>query len=163
MKKRLISLVPASLMAVLLVLAGCTSSPSPTATAYTINVTNIAPLGEFLVDGDGLTLYWTTADSPGVSNVPDNLLSVWPVFYVSDIVVPSTLNAGDFSNIMRSDGTPQTAYKGYPLYYYANDTDPGQTGGQGLGGRWSVVNPDATGPQPVPTPATTTPTQASGY
>ncbi len=164
---RLAVVIPALLLTLVLMALSCTSAPTSTSTStttpqYTINVSTSPTLGQYLVDSKGMALYWTTADARGVSNVPDNLLSVWPVFYVSNIVVPSSLNASDFGSITRTNGSPQTTFKGWPLYYYASDTAPGQTGGQGVGGRWSVVNPGASGPQPVPTSTTsTTPTTTS--
>ena len=139
-------------------LAACSTTPSTTPTpTYTVNVATSPTLGQYLTDGSGRALYWTTADSPGTSNVSGATLNVWPVFYVSSISVPSSLNASNFSSIMRTDGSRQTTYKNWPLYYYVNDTAAGDTKGQGIAGRWSVVNPAATGPVPITTP-TPTPT-----
>jgi predicted lipoprotein with Yx(FWY)xxD motif/plastocyanin len=137
-----------------------TSSTTTTTTTpqYTINVSTSPTLGQYLVDAAGMTLYWTTADAPGVSNVSGNTLTIWPVFYTATITVPPSLNAGDFGSITRADGKMQTTYKDWPLYYYYEDTAAGQTGGQGIAGRWSVVAPSATGPQPVETSTTTTST-----
>jgi predicted lipoprotein with Yx(FWY)xxD motif len=70
------------------------------------------------------------------------------VFYASTITVPSDLNASDFSQFQRGDGSMQTAYRGEPLYYYAGDSKPGDTTGQGLfqfNGYWYVVPPNAAG------------------
>ena len=130
----------------------------PTTTQYTINVAINNLMGQILVAGNGMTLYWTTADSPGVNNVTGAAASIWPIFYTSTIVVPSSLNASDFGTITNSDGSKQTTYKQWPLYFYINDTAPGDTNGQGVAGKWSVVNPGASGPQPIATTTTTTPT-----
>jgi predicted lipoprotein with Yx(FWY)xxD motif len=35
----------------------------------------------------------------------------------------------------------QVAYDGAPLYYFAKDTQPGDTNGQGLGDTWFVAKP----------------------
>ena len=57
---------------------------------------------------------------------------------------------GELATIERTDGTQQVTYNDIPLYYYAKDDDPGDTYGQGLGGRWFIVPPGAThGPYPV--------------
>jgi predicted lipoprotein with Yx(FWY)xxD motif len=41
--------------------------------------------------------------------------------------------------ITRSDGTFQVTLDGKPLYYYAKDTKPGDTTGEGLNSVWYVV------------------------
>ena len=129
-------------------------SPSPTTsvtTSYTISVATKDSVGGFLVDGKGVTLYWTTRDAVGQSDITGAVLANWPAFYASSIVVPSSLSAADFSSIMRSDGSNQTTYKGWPLYYFIGDKAPGDTLGQGIGGVWSVVDPAASAPVLVPT------------
>jgi predicted lipoprotein with Yx(FWY)xxD motif len=48
------------------------------------------------------------------------------------------------STIQRSDGSTEVTYGGHPLYYYAGDSNPGDTNGQGLnqfGAGWYVVTP----------------------
>ena len=176
MKKNLLMTILIILVLGILMLAAACSSTTPTTTtppattttstppttttsAITVNIMHSATLGDYLVDSNGMTLYWTTADAPGVSNVSGTNISIWPVFYTATISVPPSLNASDFGSITRSDGTMQTTYKDWPLYYFHNDTAAGQTNGQGVIGRWSVVNPAASGPQAVPTtttPSTTT-------
>jgi predicted lipoprotein with Yx(FWY)xxD motif len=60
--------------------------------------------------------------------------------------VGDTLEAGDgvggaLTTFERPDGTLQVAYDGAPLYYFGNDTGPGDTNGQGLGDVWFVAEP----------------------
>jgi predicted lipoprotein with Yx(FWY)xxD motif len=50
---------------------------------------------------------------------------------------------GDLGVITRTDGTKQVTYGGHPLYYFAGDTAPGQTKGQGVGGTWFLIGPVA--------------------
>jgi hypothetical protein len=55
--------------------------------------------------------------------------------------------SADLGTITRSDGKKQVTYKGHPLYYYAADSSPGQTSGQGLnqfGAKWWLVAPSGT-------------------
>ncbi len=130
-----------------------TATPQPTtpiSTAYTIAVGSKDGIGNYLVDGNGMTLYWTTRDSVGQSNISGTTLANWPVFYATNIVIPSALNGSDFGTITRPEGGNQTTYKGYPLYYFIQDKNPMDTLGQGLAGVWSVVDPAATAPAPVP-------------
>jgi len=132
--------------------------------ALTISTNIKSGIGNYLVDGNGRTLYWTALDSAGQSNVAGAILANWPIFYSSNIVVPSSLNASDFGSITRADGTKQTTYKGRPLYYYINDLVAGDTFGQGINGIWFAVDPSLSGPttttnSPIsPTPATATTT-----
>ena len=51
--------------------------------------------------------------------------------------VDSTL----LGTITRDDGTTQVTYNGWPLYYFAGDTAPGDTTGQGMEGVWFLVSP----------------------
>ena len=124
-----------------------TISPADVAGAYTINVAFKQGLGLYLTDGAGMTLYWTTLDAQDQSNVSSDLLATWPIFYAPIIAAPSSLIGSAFSTLIeRADGFYQTMYEDWPLYYYAGDTKPGDTNGQGLDGQWFVVNPNALGP-----------------
>mgnify|MGYP006194362377 CR=1 FL=1 len=50
--------------------------------------------------------------------------------------------AGDYSLIVREDGQQQWAYKGRPLYRWANDKKPGDRSGDGFrGGVWHLAKP----------------------
>ncbi len=97
----------------------------------------------------------TMRDSVGVSNVSGATLQTWPIFFTQTITVPSALKASDFGTITRSDGAKQTTFKGFPLYFNANDKSPGDTQGQGLGGVWFAVTPDNFPPTPSPSPSAT--------
>jgi predicted lipoprotein with Yx(FWY)xxD motif len=101
-------------------------------------------LHDFLIDSKGITLYYFAKDREGVSNwrAPAGSPDQWPAFYTSDInSIATALDASDFGTITRPDGTLQTTYRGFPLYYYAGDKAPLDTNGQGLGQAWFVVNP----------------------
>src|SRR5262249_8059418 len=64
---------------------------------------------------------------------------------------------------LRNDGNHQVTYDGKPLYHFAQDANPGDTKGQGIGNVWFVVNPSAVSapaapaqpaaPAPAPAPA----------
>ena len=123
---------------------GC-SSVGP---IYTIDEQPIPTIGIYLTDGAGMTLYYTTVDTAGKSNIDDSELDDWPIFYASKIVVPPKLQRSDFGVIKRSDGKLQTTYKGWPLYYYEKDDEPSDTVGQGVGGVWFLAGPNI--PQAMP-------------
>jgi predicted lipoprotein with Yx(FWY)xxD motif len=96
-------------------------------------------VGDYLVDAKGMTLYYFTKDSIGQSNATSAVLASWPVFNAPTIGAPSNLNAADFASITRDDGSKQTTYKGWPLYYYAKDKAAGDTLGEAVGGVWFVI------------------------
>ena len=101
-----------------------------------------AALGNYLVDGNGKTLYWYTPDTVGMSACTGGCIKNWPAFAPSGFVVPSALNPADFATIKRSDGAAQATYKGYPLYYWVKDTTRGDVTGQNVGKVWYVIDPE---------------------
>ncbi|MCI1186930.1 hypothetical protein MON38_05820 [Hymenobacter sp. DH14] len=106
-------------------------------------------LGSYLTDANGNTLYFFARDIDGANACTSaTCMPLWPVYYEANIKVPKALNAADFATKTTADGRQQTTYKGWPLYYYAPATGgvytretPGQTGGNGIGGIWHVLNP----------------------
>jgi predicted lipoprotein with Yx(FWY)xxD motif len=116
------------------------ASPSAAAGGVTVNLAD-TPLGKVLADGTGRILYVFTADAAGKSNCSDDCATSWPPL-TSDAVptVGEGLDAEDFTVIARDDGTKQVAFYGLPVYYFAKDTAAGQTNGQGVGGKWFVVD-----------------------
>lgn len=132
-----------------------TPAPAPApAPSYTIKTMSKTGIGDYLVDGKGMTLYYFTKDQVGKSSANASVIANWPIFYVTSITVPSNLNASDFGAITRDDGKMQTTYKGWPLYYFVKDMASGDTLGQGVNNVWFVVNPANF---PPPPPATTPP------
>jgi predicted lipoprotein with Yx(FWY)xxD motif len=101
------------------------------------------PLGTYLTGPDGLTLYAFKPDSANSSTCVGGCAEAWPPFTVGlDVeLVPGDGVEGAVTTFARADGTLQVAYDGAPLYYFANDTTPGDTNGQGLGGNWFVAEP----------------------
>ena len=116
------------------------ASPSAAAGGVTVNLAD-TPLGKVLADGTGKTLYAFTADAAGKSNCNGDCLKNWPAL-TSDAAptLGTGLDAEDFTTIARDDGTKQVAFYGLPLYYFAGDTGPNLTNGQGVGGKWFVVD-----------------------
>jgi predicted lipoprotein with Yx(FWY)xxD motif len=111
--------------------------------AARIDFATSATLGTYLVDEKGNTLYYFTKDTPNVSNCKDTCVTNWPIYYSESLQIPAELDAANFGTIDRADGKKQTTYKGMPLYYWAKDTKPGDTTGQGVGNVWYVINHDS--------------------
>ncbi len=105
--------------------------------------------GNYLVDGTGRTLYLFALDlpagggNPAVSNCggspsdPTSCIYLWPVFNAATTNVQG-INASDVGQFTRADGTTQTTYKGFPLYYFRPDANPGDIGGEAIPD-WFVV------------------------
>lgn len=108
----------------------------------TVMLSSDAALGSILVDGNGNSLYFFSKDTKQASECVDGCLDAWPVFYDANIEVSSGLDANDFGVITRADGSKQTTYKDWPLYYFANDSSAGDTNGDGVGGVWFIAKPD---------------------
>lgn len=100
-------------------------------------------LGQYLADPKGMPLYHFKPDSPDNSQCMGDCLGNWPIFYDESITPPPGLEAKDFGSFTRPDGKKQSTFRGYPLYYFAGDTEPGDTKGEGLGGVWAVIHPDS--------------------
>jgi len=117
-----------------------TQTTGSTQPSDTIKLSSSGSMGNFLVDANGMTLYYFTKDNIDKSNCAVGpCLSAWPAFSTSEIVVTSPLSSSDFSLITRDDGTTQTTYKGWPLYHFANDKQPGDVLGEGVVSEWYVM------------------------
>ena len=98
---------------------------------------------EMLVGGTnssqpGLTLYVFDSDlGTSGSACNDGCATTWPPVIVDDAEVG---NIPGLSLITRDDGSSQAAFKGRPLYFYANDTAAGDTNGQAVNNAWWKVD-----------------------
>jgi len=109
---------------------------------HAVNVTEKEGVGKYLTDADGKTLYWFKKDSMGMSSCSGPCAEKWPVYYRETVAPAEEFSDADFSTITREDGSMQTTFRGYPLYYWSGDAAAGETNGQGLMGNWFVVDPD---------------------
>lgn len=98
-------------------------------------------LGEIVVDGEGMTLYMFTNDSPGTSVCEGDCLVAWPPLE-GEPTAGEGVDEALLGSIERSDGTVQATYNDWPLYYWQNDTAPGDTTGQDVNGVWYVLGAD---------------------
>jgi predicted lipoprotein with Yx(FWY)xxD motif len=120
--------------------AGATTAATAGAAGGSLKVAD-SKLGKVLVDDKGLTLYTFKNDtSPGKSACNGGCATAWPP--ATAAAAPKVDGAtGEFTLITRDDGTKQVAYKGAPLYRFANDKAAGDTNGDGVGGVWSAAKP----------------------
>jgi predicted lipoprotein with Yx(FWY)xxD motif len=149
--------------------------PEPTpAGPATLQVSQTAQLGQFLVDAKGMTLYLYTKDAPNTSNCYDQCAIVWPPLLTNGAAVSgSGVDSSLLGTTTRKDGSVQVTYKGWPLYYWFQDKAPGDTKGQWVGNVWFVISPKgetitagkpAAAATPAPTAApTAAPATGGGY
>jgi predicted lipoprotein with Yx(FWY)xxD motif len=121
-------------------------APPPPAAAN-IKLASTQSLGNFLVAANGRTLYYFGLDlpasggQPAVSNCTGPCLPVWPIFHADALNVDAGLSASDFGEITRADGSKQTTFKGWPLYFFAGDAKAGDTNGDNFEGWWVLRDP----------------------
>jgi predicted lipoprotein with Yx(FWY)xxD motif len=122
--------------------AAPTTSSSQSAQGPVVVVKNTS-LGNILTSSDGMTLYIFTTDKPDQTSCTDGCAQVWPPLTVPQGV---TLTAGPgvtgtLGVFQRPDGSYQVTINKMPVYLYSGDAQPGDTSGQGLFGKWYVVDP----------------------
>jgi predicted lipoprotein with Yx(FWY)xxD motif len=114
-----------------------------------VSIASSASIGHaILTDDRGMTLYHLTRDQNGVSSCYDACAAAWPPLVVDAIpAVQDATLARSLALSQRNDGTQQLTYQGQPLYYFAGDSQAGDTNGQGSGGVWFVLDaPGASAP-----------------
>lgn len=121
---------------------GTPAEPSavPQAGALALMVADTG-LGAILVDGEGMTLYMFTNDSPNTSACEGQCLVNWPPL-LGEPTAGNGVDENLLGSFERTDGRVQATYNQWPLYYWANDGAPGDTTGQGVGGVWYVLDAD---------------------
>jgi len=140
--------VPAALAALLcgaIACGGSDSSTNPTTQAPALKLATSATLGSYLVDGNGRSLYHFGKDLPAfgtnaaVSNCSGGCAAAWPVFHAGSSPVQG-ISASDVGEITRTDGSKQTTYLGWPLYFFAGDAKVGDVNGEGTDDIWFVMH-----------------------
>lgn len=127
-------------------------SSAATAAQYGGAATTVAtaqgPLGQILTDGHGRAVYLFEADTATTSTCTGGCANEWPPLTTTGApVAGAQVSAALLATSPRGDGSMQVAYNGHPLYYFAKDTGPGTTAGQGInsfGADWYLVNPAGT-------------------
>lgn len=132
---------------------GQTASSTPTTAAAPATTTTAAPkatvatanssLGTIFVDSAGKTLYTFDRDTSTTSVCTGNCAATWPPLTLASGVTAPVAGTG-ITNLTAAprpdDATKmQVVWNGKPLYYYAADTAPGDTKGDGVGGTWHVA------------------------
>ena len=121
------------------------SAPASSGTASaTVIASHAGSGGTFLTDG-GRSVYLWNADAMNKSNCSGACAGAWPpVMATGKVTASHGVKPSDLGTIARSGGGKQVTYNGHPLYFFAGDSGPGQTNGQGsdsFGAKWWLVAP----------------------
>ena len=126
--------------------------PPPPPPSASVKLASAQQYGSYLVDGNGRTLYLFARDLPagggnaavsncaGSSADTTSCVYFWPIFHAANNMVQG-IDANDLGEITRTDGLKQSTYKGWPLYYFVNDTKAGDINGETIAGWFVVRNP----------------------
>jgi predicted lipoprotein with Yx(FWY)xxD motif len=93
-----------------------------------------ADVGEYLVAGNGFTLYTFAQDTNGSSTCNGGCAAKWPPLLQGGSLPAGV--GGSLGIVAREDGQRQVTYDGKPLYFFAGDKAPGDTNGHGVGSIW---------------------------
>ncbi|MDX3855825.1 SCO0930 family lipoprotein [Streptomyces sp. AK02-01A] len=102
-------------------------------------------LGDIVVDSRGMTVYRFKKDSawPMKSACTGACLEKWPVVAPVEKNDTEGIIKKGFVTFDRPDGIKQQSVDCWPIYTFSGDTKPGDTNGQGVGGTWFAVSPNA--------------------
>jgi len=126
------------------------AAPKATATAAASGAVSIKTAkgkpGTFLVDSSGRSLYLFEADKSSTSTCTGACAAAWPPVTTTGAPTAGTgVKASLLGTSKRDDGKMEVTYNGHPLYYFANDSAPGDIKGQGVdafGAEWYAVSPE---------------------
>jgi len=132
------------LLVITVLLAGCSDDNGSGSVEEEnfLQVTSTQTHGNVLTDAEGNTLYFFAADVGGDSQCTADCVNTWPVFSAEELDPGNGLQPADMGSITRSDGSSQTTFNGWPLYYFAGDNQPGDFNGDGVNGLWFTAKPD---------------------
>lgn len=136
----------------------------------TVAVATDAEIGEYLVDGDGFTLYLFALDDGTTTACIEECIDVWPPVVAAEPVAGDGIDAGALSTATGIEPDHVT-YHGHLLYLYVGDPEPGAINGTDIA-EWYAIDPSgaaigapSTGSAGVTSPDTSEPGDASsgGY
>lgn len=128
---------------------GATSSASSPSSAGAVTIeTHSGPMGTFLTNGQGMSLYMFASDTSSKSSCTGACVTYWPPV-TGTATASGGANASMLGTISGANGATQVTYGGHPLYTYAGDKAAGDTSGQGstnFGAKWWLLAPSG---QPI--------------
>jgi predicted lipoprotein with Yx(FWY)xxD motif len=122
------------------------SSASGTPT-YTVDLVT-GSSASYLTGKDGMSLYFYKKDSGSTSAcTSSNCTTNWPPFTLKsgETVGAGSTVTGTIATSARADGKLQVTYNGQPVYFFAGDSQAGDTNGVGISPDWSLASPKTKG------------------
>ncbi|PTT68265.1 COG4315 family predicted lipoprotein [Arthrobacter sp. HMWF013] len=118
-------------------------SASPTAAAAVDLKTASSSAGTIVVDAAGMSVYYFTKDvkDSGTSACTAACLTAWPPVLTTAAAPTAEGVTGMLGTITTPDGAKQVTLNGLPLYYFAQDKNPGDILGQGVNSVWYLAGP----------------------
>lgn len=100
--------------------------------------------GSAVTDTAGFSLYRFDNDTanPSMTTCVGDCAVKWPPLLVGGTakIYTKNVDASLVGYVERPDGTCQVTIGGWPVYYFADDENPGDALGQGVGGTWFAVD-----------------------
>lgn len=123
--------------------AAVATTPAATSTVKTATATVNGQSTTILTNAQGMTVYYFKPDTPTTSACTGGCATAWPPLLLSGSGSPtsSATLPGTLTVATTGNGS-QVEYNGHLLYTYSGDSAPGQTNGEGIGGKWFVVTTD---------------------
>jgi predicted lipoprotein with Yx(FWY)xxD motif len=154
--------------------AGPTNTPPPATSGAgssggTAISTRTTSLGTVLTDSRGFTLYYFLPEKNStVGACTAGCLTAWPPLVVTGTPTAASGATGTLATVsvmVNGAAATEVTYNSWPLHTFASDTAAGQTGGNGVAGKWFAAMPGTTststgattgsGSTPTPTAAPT--------
>ena len=129
-------------------------TPTPIATAPAVPTpatvsTSFLGNYEYLVDGQGMTLYAFTLDTQGTNSTAtlsfctsEICMKAWPPLWTDGSPVARDGAKGSLIGTFERQGNVQVTYNGWPLYRHFKDSVPGETLGHGGARDFSILKPN---------------------
>ena len=129
---------------------GTTPTTVPNSSASTLKTASVTVNGKsatILTNAQGMTLYYFTADTTTTSACTGGCTGTWPPLLFTGTGSPTIATSlpGTFTVVTDANGK-QVEYNGHQLYNYSGDTAPGQTNGEGIGGKWFAATTTLSAP-----------------
>jgi predicted lipoprotein with Yx(FWY)xxD motif len=124
-----------------------TTTPLQNSSVYSdgnllLGVESNATLEKYLIGYNGMTLYKYAKDTATKSECTGECIFTWEAYVVRSTDALKNIQSGItgvVGSMVTSDGGIQVTYDGHPLYFYSKDTKSGDTEGNNVNGKWSVV------------------------